>query len=64
MDVGRLEEEIVGCLDRGDEPMLINATCGTTVLGAFDQLMPIADLCEKYDIWLHVDVSEVVKLAK
>jgi Pyridoxal-dependent decarboxylase conserved domain len=56
MDVGKLEEEIMASLDRGDEPMLVNATAGTTVLGAFDPLMPIADLCEKYEIWLHVDV--------
>lgn len=30
---------------------------GTTVLGAFDPLEKIADLCEKYKIWMHVDAA-------
>ena len=33
------------------------ATAGTTVLAAFDSLNPIADVCQKYGLWLHVDVS-------
>lgn len=42
---------------QGFEPFLINATLGTTVLGAFDPLPEIADLCEKHDLWMHVDAS-------
>lgn len=30
---------------------------GTTVLGAFDPLEKIADLCEKYNLWMHVDAA-------
>lgn len=30
---------------------------GTTVLGAFDPLEKIAELCEKYKIWMHVDAA-------
>lgn len=30
---------------------------GTTVLGAFDPLNDIADLCEKYKLWMHVDAA-------
>jgi hypothetical protein len=30
---------------------------GTTVLGAFDPLEKIADLCEKYKMWMHVDAA-------
>lgn len=42
---------------RGDIPFFVNATAGTTVLGAFDPIDQIADICEKYGIWLHIDVS-------
>lgn len=41
----------------GKYPIMVNATAGTTVLGAFDPIDAIADICEKYGIWLHVDVS-------
>jgi glutamate/tyrosine decarboxylase-like PLP-dependent enzyme len=32
-------------------------TSGTTVLGSFDPIDSVADICEKYNLWLHVDVS-------
>jgi hypothetical protein len=38
-------------------PFLLSATAGTTVIGAFDPLDQLADVCKKYDLWLHVDVS-------
>ncbi len=38
-------------------PLFVNATAGTTVYGAFDPINDIADICEKYNLWLHVDVS-------
>lgn len=42
---------------KGHIPFFVNATAGSTVLGAFDPIPEIADICEKYGMWLHVDVS-------
>jgi len=39
----------------GFVPFFVNATAGTTVLGAFDPINAIANVCKKYDSWLHVD---------
>lgn len=50
-----LEEQIVTDINNGFVPAYINATAGTTVLGAFDSIDEIADISEKYKIWLHVD---------
>uniref|UniRef100_A0AAX7U2G0 Glutamate decarboxylase like 1 n=1 Tax=Astatotilapia calliptera TaxID=8154 RepID=A0AAX7U2G0_ASTCA len=43
----------------GAVPFMVNATAGTTVLGAFDPIDEIADICEKHNLWLHVDVSSL-----
>jgi glutamate/tyrosine decarboxylase-like PLP-dependent enzyme len=52
-----LDREIQKTLSSGGVPLMVNATCGTTVLGAYDPVDKIADICQKYDVWLHVDVS-------
>lgn len=52
---GVLEELIVKAKSEGAQPFMVNATAGTTVLGAFDPIDQVADICEKYKLWLHVD---------
>uniref|UniRef100_A0A493TK32 Uncharacterized protein n=1 Tax=Anas platyrhynchos platyrhynchos TaxID=8840 RepID=A0A493TK32_ANAPP len=43
---------------QGAVPFFVSATCGTTVLGAFDPLQSVADVCQRHGLWLHVDVSQ------
>jgi len=50
-----LEVQIEKDINDGFVPTYVNATAGTTVLGAFDPIDKIADITEKYGIWLHVD---------
>ena len=50
-----LEELIIKDLKKGFHPFFVNATAGTTVLGAFDDIISISDVCKKYSLWLHVD---------
>ena len=53
-----LDARILEAKANGGEPFFVSATGGTTVLGAFDPIPEMADICEKYKIWFHVDVSE------
>jgi glutamate decarboxylase len=57
MKVDELERHIIDDKRQGRRPYMVSATGGTTVLGAFDPLNAIADVCEKYELWMHVDVS-------
>ena len=50
-----LENQIQKDLDEGFVPFFVNATAGTTVMGAFDPIEPISKICKKYNLWLHVD---------
>ena len=51
----KLEQQIIEDIKEGFTPTYVNATAGTTVLGAFDPIDKIADVTEKYGVWLHVD---------
>ena len=51
----KLEEQILIDIEKGYAPFFLNATAGTTVLGAFDPIEAVAKICKKYKIWLHVD---------
>ncbi|KAH1001029.1 hypothetical protein HUJ04_013291 [Dendroctonus ponderosae] len=61
-DVGQIvpekvEEAIQAVLLEGAVPLMVVATLGTTVRGAFDPIHAIATICKKYEIWLHVDAA-------
>lgn len=59
-DAGRMDVKALSGLLADDVaahrvPLMISATAGTTVLGAFDPIEPIADLAAEHGAWLHVD---------
>ncbi len=53
--VDHLENMIEHDLSVGGLPIMINLTAGTTVLGAFDPIRPVSEICNKHNMWLHVD---------
>jgi glutamate/tyrosine decarboxylase-like PLP-dependent enzyme len=52
-----LEKAIRASIGRGEQPFFVVATCATTVLGAYDPIDEMAEICEKYGLWLHADGS-------
>ncbi|MBN2820261.1 MAG: hypothetical protein JXP36_14895 [Bacteroidales bacterium] len=52
-----LEIEIKNAINRGEKPFFVAATCATTLLGAYDPIDEMAEICKKYEIWLHADGS-------
>ena len=55
LETKALETQIKDDLKNGYVPFYINATAGTTVLCAFDDIFEISKISKKYNIWLHVD---------
>lgn len=41
----------------GQTPLYVNATAGSTVLGSYDPFDAIADVCDHFGLWLHIDAS-------
>ena len=50
-----LEKQILKDLKQGLQPFYLNATAGTTVLCAFDNVLKLSEICKQYNIWLHLD---------
>ncbi len=55
MSVAALEVLIEEARAKGEHPICVVATAGSVDRGAFDPLQRIADVCEREDLWLHVD---------
>jgi len=55
IDVSDFKQQLVKDIANGFVPFYLNATAGTTVLCAFDNLAELSPICKEYDIWLHVD---------
>ena len=53
----RLEGAIRADLAAGVKPLAVVATVGTTSSTSIDPVPAIADICERYGVWLHVDAA-------
>lgn len=53
----QLESIISNDIKEGYVPIMVGATFGTTVMGAFDPIIKIAKICERFKVWLHVDAA-------
>lgn len=50
-----LDEMITADLKAGHRPLMVIGTAGTVATGAIDPLPEIAGICQRHDIWFHVD---------
>ena len=57
MDLEALERQIQADIQAGLRPFFLSATVGSTSSGAFDSVEGLGPICEKYNIWLHVDAA-------
>lgn len=57
IDTEQLEKQIQKDKNRGLQPICAIAVAGTTNSGAVDDLQAVADICQKHDLWYHVDAA-------
>ena len=55
INILEFEKQVQIDLANGFTPFYLNATAGTTVLYAFDNISELSPICKKYNIWLHLD---------
>ncbi|WP_207388419.1 aminotransferase class V-fold PLP-dependent enzyme [Gramella sp. KN1008] len=57
LSAAELEKQIARDKEAGLIPFFINTSIGTTNTGAVDPVNSIADIAEKYGLWLHIDAA-------
>ncbi len=55
LDSAALERRIQQDISAGFKPFAVVGTAGTTNSGAVDDLNALAEICERYGLWFHVD---------
>jgi len=57
MDAAELEKRIHSDKDEGFKPFLVYGTVGSTSSGSLDPLSSIGEICQREEIWFHVDAA-------
>ena len=57
MDANQLDEIIREHRERNQPIVAVSACACATPIGAFDPLQDIADVCQRHEVWLHVDAA-------
>lgn len=52
-----LESALQRQIERGAKPICVVASAGATTTGAIDPLNAVADICQRYGVWFHVDAA-------
>jgi len=55
MSITHLSQIVEEDVMNGYSPVMVNCTAGTTVLGAFDPIIEVREICDRHNMWLHVD---------
>ncbi|KAM6913906.1 pyridoxal-dependent decarboxylase domain-containing protein 1 isoform 2-T3 [Lycodopsis pacificus] len=63
MDVALLDKLIKEDIETGKLPLLLIANAGTPGAGHTDKLARLKDLCDQYNMWLHVEGVNLATLA-
>lgn len=63
MDPNQLDETLKELRSRGVPIIAVSAAACATPIGAFDSLSDIADVCQRHEVWLHVDAAHGGALA-
>ena len=57
MDPAALDAALAAITRSGQRVMAVVATAGSTATGSFDDLEAIGSICDRHDVWLHVDAA-------
>jgi L-2,4-diaminobutyrate decarboxylase len=57
MDAAALRQTLDSARRDGRRVMAVVATAGSTATGSFDDIEAVADLCDEFGVWLHVDAA-------
>jgi len=55
MVLSDFEAKVNASIAEGKTPFFVQATAATTVLGGYDDFNGLCDICEKHNIWVHID---------